>query len=215
MKIAIVDKKVSYNPLIDGIDIYHAKLFHGRILNGKINDNHLGDELTTPLELEKDAFDLHYIFQPQRNLVIPQSAKQRLATVSQIMFFPVVFKKLFFVPYQKGDLSLGPNSSYDVEAWLGAFKHEEGLRREIESFYELVLPNYNKLQQEFTNLRRIEFNLVPWRKECLALSTEMLRTFAVIWSGKGIILRQDVFETIQEFFSWDYFHKVQLDLKCF
>lgn len=212
MRCTAVYKKVSYDPLRDGIDAYHAELFHGRLLNKKVDDNNLGDVLTIPLELEKDVFDLRYIFQPQRNLVIPESAKQRLSTVPQIAFYPVVFKKLFFAPYRTGDLSLGPESYYDLEPWLDSFRHEEGLRQEIENFYELILPAHDRLTKEFNNLRVIEFNLQTWRAARLTLSEEMFRTYPAIWSAEGIVFRQDIFEMIEEFFSWDYFHKGQLEV---
>jgi hypothetical protein len=212
MKCWIVDKKVAYNPLEDGIDAYHAVLFHGRVRNKAIDDNNLGDTLINPLHLEKNAYELRYIFQPQRNLVIPESAKQGLVAFSNISFFPVVFNKLFFLPYKTGDLSVGPETFDEMEKWLASFKNEEALRQEIEKFYELILPTIDRLKVEYKNLQVVKFNLESWRKTELELSEEMLQAFPAIWSSEGIIFREDVFKLVKEFFSWDYFHKAQFDI---
>lgn len=212
MKCWAIKRRVAYDPLRDGIDTYHAALFHGTVRNKLIEHNNLGDTLTTPLQLEKNAYDLHYIFQPERNLVIPEGAKQRLIVFPNVAFFPVVFSKLFFLPYKKGDLSVGPETFYEMENWLASFKGEEGLRHEIEQFYELVLPNHDRLKLEFKNLHTVEFNLESYRKSRLELSQEMLQAFPAIWSREGIIFRQDVFDLIEEFFSWDFFHRGQFSL---
>ncbi len=213
MKYWIVYKKVAYNPLKDGIDTYHAALFHGRVCNKTIDDNNLGDALINPLHLEKNAYDLRYIFQPSRNLVVPESAKQKLVAFSNISFFPVVFNKLFFLPYKTGDLSVGPETFDEMENWLASFKNEEGLGQEIENFHELILPAHNKLKVKFKELQIVEFDLESWRKTDLELSEEMLQAFPAIWSSKGIIFREDVFKLIKEFFSWDYFHKLQFTFR--
>lgn len=209
MKCWVVYKKTSFASLKDGINAYHAQLFHGKLLNEKVNDNNLGDILTTPLKLQKNAYDLRHIFQPQRNLVVPESVKQKLKSFSNVSFYPIVFCKLFFAPYEKGDLSLGPESYYDLEDWLASFKHEEGLRQEIENFYELILPAHDRIKKDFSPFETVKFNLQPWCESQLDLSKEMLQIFPAIWSAKGIVFRQDVFELIEEFFTWDYFHKGQ------
>jgi hypothetical protein len=212
MNCSIVYKKTSYDPTRDGINAYHAEFFHGKLLNEKIDDNNLGDVLTIPLKLQKNAFNLRYIFQPQRNLVVPEGVKLKLKSFTNISFFRVSFQKLFFAPYKKGDFSLGPESYYDLEDWLASFKHEEGLRQEIEIFYELILPEFGQIKKEFGPLEAVEFNLKPWRQSRLDISKKMLQVFPAIWSTEGIIFRQDVFDSIEEFFCWDYFHKGQFTI---
>jgi hypothetical protein len=207
VKYVAVYKKVSYRPDRDGIDAYHVALFHGRVVNKRVCDNNLGDELRFPLELEKDAYELRYIFQPQRNLVVPEDAKANLSGVRNVGFFPVVFTKLFYAPYRTGDLSLGPDSYYELNQWLDSFKNEERLRFEIDTFYELIIPSHERLAQQFAQIHNVQFDLPQGRKVQLALSAKMLLEFPVIWSHKGIIFREDAFRMVEGLFCWDYFDR--------
>lgn len=212
MKCLIVKKRTSFDAATEGMSAYHSAMFHGQFLNHIVDDNNLGDVLTNNLRLQKNAYDLRYIFQPQRNLVIPEAARHRLSGVPNISFFPVIFEKLFFASYRKGDLSLGPDSYHDLEKWLDSFKHEKNLLQEIEDFYEMILPNHSRVVNEFSGMHPVKFDLEPWRKVELALSTEMVSKYPAIWTVAGIVFRTDVFELIQQFFNWDYFNKAEANL---
>lgn len=212
MECVIVQRKVSYIPMRDGIDVYHACLYHGSVVNHEVDDNNLGDKLSIKLQLEKNAYDCRYIIQPHRNLIVPEGAKRKLEFAPNIAFFPVVFTKLFYVPFHKGDFALGPETFDDLQNWLDAFPHDEGLRREIEDFYELILPRHDRLVRMFHNLQRVRISLASWRDSSVDLSREMLSSYPVIWEPEGIIFRRDVFDLIQEFFCWDFFRRAQFAL---
>jgi hypothetical protein len=127
--------------------------------------------------VSKQRLRLLVDFQPQRNLVLLESAKERLSDVPKIGFFQVTFEKLFFAPCSKGEFSIGPERYDDLGKWLAGFKHEERLRHQIEDFHELILP------------------------------VAMLSKFPAIWTPEGIVFRADIFKRIEDFFSWGYFHK--------
>jgi hypothetical protein len=212
MRCIALYKKVAYDTVKDGISVYHARFFHGQFVNTVVDDNNLGDALQTRLLLEKNAYECRYIFQPQRNLVIPDSARKRLLNIRNIAFFQVSFTKLFFCPYRKGDQSLGPDDFREFKQWLSSFRHDEKLRQEIENFYELILPSHVRLMKEYPAATPVAFNLEPWRNAHLNLSSEMLERYPGIWSSEGIVLREDVFKLIEEFFCWDYFNRVQFNV---
>jgi hypothetical protein len=212
MRCFVVKRKVSYDPLKDGITTYHAALFHGNALNKKVDDNNLGDPLNTPLRLEKDVYDCTHIIQPDRNLVIPESVKRRLAAVSHIAFYAVIFEKLFFFPYKAGELSIGPEDSNDMESWLDSFPGQPSLTQEIEPFYELVLPSHERITPEFSDGHPVEFNLLDWKLSIVELSASMLRKYAAIWTVEGTLFREDVFNLVEPYFSWTFFNKGEFDL---
>jgi hypothetical protein len=212
MRCIAVYKKVAFDIVKDGITTYHSRFFHGKCVNSVVDDNNLGDVLQTRLLLEKNAYECRYIFQPRRNLVVPDSVRKRLCNLRNISFFQASFTKLFFCPYRKGDLSLGPDDFRELEQWWSSFRHDENLRQEIESFYELILPSQVRLMKEYPTAAPVAFNLEPWRTAHLDLSLAMLEHYPGIWSSEGIILRDDVFELIEEFFCWDYFNQVQFNV---
>jgi hypothetical protein len=212
MRCFVVKRKVSYDPLKDGITTYHAALFHGNVINKKVDDNNLGDRLNTPLRLEKDVYDCTHIIQPDRNLVIPESVKRRLAAVSHIAFYAVIFEKLFFFPYKTGELSIGPEDFNDMESWLNSFPDQPSLKQEIEPFYELVLPSHERITPEFSDVHPVEFSLLDWKLSIVQLSASMLQKYAVIWTVEGTVFREDVFNLVEPYFSWTFFNKGEFDL---
>lgn len=159
MNCVIVAKKTSYDPEKDGITTFHAALFHGKFVNTKVDDHHLGDALTNPLRLEKNAYDCRHIIQPQRNLIVPQHIRERLAEVPNIDFFPVIFEKVFFTPAERGDFSVGPRNFSGFRKWWDSFRHEPRLKEEIEPFFELIIPELVRLQPTYADAARIQFNL--------------------------------------------------------
>lgn len=203
----VINKKVSFHWSVDRINTYHSALFHGTVINKTVDDNNLGDALEIPLQLEKNAYDSCHIIKPNRNLVVPESAKQRLVGVQNISFFKVVFAKLFFVAFKEGDRSVGPEDFREFDLWLASFPHQEGLRHETENFYELVVPAHVRLLQEFKEVRAVGFTLKPGRASELALSEDMLLKYPVIWTTEGIVFRDDVYRLIEDFFRWDYFYR--------
>lgn len=170
MKLVVVAKKVAFGSP-SGLSEYHATMFHGEVLNTVLKDNNLGDALVYPLQLEKNVYDMKWILKPSRNLVVPESVKEKLSGVANISFYEVVFRKLFFMAYRKGDLSFAPDDYRDRGAWLKAFPHVQRLHHEIEKFFELIVPAHPRVVQEFTDLKDVQFRVNPHRASQLKLST--------------------------------------------
>jgi hypothetical protein len=206
MRIQILYKKVSYSLELDRINAYHAALFHGRLRNQIIKDKHWGDALD-PLVIEKNVFDCKYVFQPQRNLVIPTAAMEKLTGFPHVGFQKVVFSKLFYCAYHKGSDEFGPRSCDQLGEWLDEFKHDPQLAATIEPFYELLIPNYRQVFSVDEHTQEYTFRSVMrnWLQSTLKLSPHLLSEYPMMWSNEGILVRSDIATLLHEHFDWDYF----------
>jgi len=207
MNAVLVDKKTAVTWERDKLLTYHVEMFHGTVVNERIHDNHLGDGVSVPLRLEKNVYKSNYIIKPCRNLILPEGAKQRLDSISNIEFLQVLFTKLFFAPFEKGDHSFGPEDYRQLDSWLASFRNDGALRQEMHIFFELVVPKHTEVLPEFKEVVTFDFKPDYWLPCTLALSREMLLKYPVMWSKDGVILREDVFKLIEEFICWDYFYK--------
>jgi len=71
------------------------------------------------------------------------------------------------------------------------------------------LPSHLRVVKEYPKADYVTFNLETWRTRHLNLSSAMLECYPGIWSGEGVVFREDVFDLIEEFFCWDYFNRAQ------
>ena len=214
MKIYIIEKKVVYSRDKDGILSWHANNFHGKWVNKVLGDRGVRDGELDSLKLEKNAYELKWIFKPERNFVIPDKLRVLLKKFKNVHFVKVEFTKLFLFAYRKNDFSLPFDTSVQIDKWFNSVVNDEQLHAVVGDFYELIPEMHDEVVDNYSDLHDVSFKSVArfGGAPNLLLSRSMLSENPVLWSPKGVNVRGDLFDVCESFFLWDYYLKEEVEI---
>ena len=208
MNFYIVRKITSF----DGINMttYQYDMFHGNETDDNIRQviYAYGDKLEEKVHLDVNLFNLADIIKPSRHLVVSEKIKNILADVKNIAFLQVVFDKIINVPYRPGMLPDTHKNlfSHEPYSFTSLYEHDPSLA--IGNYYELIAPEIYRIEKNYNDLTEFCYKY-PGSDfmHKLKLSRTMLNDNPVIWTSKGVIFRDFVFEKIEKYINWDYFKK--------
>lgn len=206
MDFYLIWKKTSF----DGVNMtgYHCDMFHGCEVenNPRTVIYTYEDKLEEKIHLVVNLYNLGDIIKPCRHLVVSERVRNILAPVKNIAFLQVIFDKIINISYKAGiipDENLFTNQPY---SFTNMYKHDSSLI--IGNYYELIAPEIYEIEQNYDDITEFEFQ---YRETDLSfklkLSKTMLNENHIIWTSEGIIFRDFVFDTIEQYYNWDYFER--------
>jgi hypothetical protein len=226
MKIYIISEGVNINNN-PAIDEFHHTMFHGfaerngksRILFPREDPYYFNDNLEHSLMITKNVYNMSKIFVPSYNWVMAESVCKKLKEFSCIKFFKVKFIRFFNMPYKEYEFEHKKHLEYyypSVDEYIITKEHDSKIEKMIEDYYEIILYPYYKINlDKYKNLKEVIVYVGPtiYDDDYKALlSKSLLNDYPMFLSGKGNILREDVYKILEPYFNWTYFSKTEVEI---
>jgi hypothetical protein len=194
-------------------------MFHG--ISVPDMRHNLGGDLSKPLCLERNVYQIPDIFLPVGNFVVSSRVKEKLEGLPNIAFLPVRFSRLFSFPFRAGDFSYFQTDSflqdpveYAPEKFFARQENSPSLHSSVGEYYEVIVPRLNDIKARYHHLKRyrylFEFAVVNSELE-LELSPELLRDHPAVWQFWNV-LSEDVYRRMLPYFNWDYFEMQESEI---
>jgi hypothetical protein len=201
------------------INIFHYHLFHGECEDNEshkpLPTHQIGDDLSKPLVLSRDGWFVPHIFKVSTSLVISSEVKNALGELSNVVYLPVVFKKLVDYPFRAGDFSYFDTLEFrrdpraaDPEKLIKRLPDVPRLHAQVGDYFELVIGNYHFVMEKYANRRQIHYEypyLGGQEPATLEVTEDMLASYPIMWADGGYVLIEEVFARVREFLDLDYF----------
>jgi len=211
MKIYIIGKK--YGVECPGDDFQFA-MFFGEDLR-KETSYALGDKPLPPARLVKNVYKLADWFNPNLNFIISERLKQKLGNFKNIGFQEVEYVKLFEYPYADDDFSHWDIKGYkDVDSFIKKLKHDKKLKAKIGKYYELLIPRYKDVVNQYNDLTEYKISLDFDDKfdiYVLILSEKFMNIYPVLWMMETIFNEQ-IYEIVKEYINPSFYYIKEYDL---
>jgi hypothetical protein len=195
-------------------DDFQFAMFFGEDLR-KETGYALGDKPLPPARLVKNVYKLADWFNPNLNFIVSERLKQKLSNFQNIGFQEVEFVKLFEYPYADDDFSHWDIKGYkDVDSFIKKLKNDKKLKDKIGKYYELLIPNYKDIVNQYNDLKEFKLSLNIRDKYdiyILKLSEKFLKDYPVFWMMKTICI-EEIYEAIREYINPSFYYIKEYDL---
>lgn len=199
-------------------DAYHVYMFHG---DGRRDDCEpalklfsYGEGPPCPLSLRKNVYRMPAIFQPDSNLVVSNSVREKLKHIKHIDFWRVNFETVFRFPFTTGDFShyetLG---NYDKQMSFIKYAPDQGSERDsLEEYFELITPKpYLKYDAPENINYVLHDEQAGMCKQDIRYSTKSVKAFQICGRFQ-FFFSEEAFRLCEEYFDWSYFLHREIEI---
>ena len=184
--------------------------------------HYLGDDLSRPLQLSINAYRIPSVLWPA-SLVVSQALKEELALLPGLKFLEVEYAKVVHSVYEAGDFSyfrrpefLKDPTKEDPEGLIARLPDQPNLRREVGSYFEVLMPWHHKKVDRYQPLQKLHFVIATMGFEEtveIDLNPELITDYPMIRTPDGIVISEQVYDVVSKAINRDYFHIAEASLK--
>jgi len=200
-------------------DAYHTYMFHG---DGRrygcdpvLKLFSYGEGPPYPLSIRKNVYRMPAIFQPDSNLVVSGSVREKLKHINHIDFWKVSFESVFSFPFTTGDFShyktLG---NYDEQmSFIKNAPDQPNERESLEEYYELITPKpYLKYDDLENVIYVIQDEQAGMGTKDIPYSKKSIKAFQICGRFQ-FFFSEDAFRLCEEYFDWSYFLHREIEIE--
>jgi hypothetical protein len=192
-------------------------MFHGTTellpsLSGR-HTHFQGDNLSDPLKIKANAYNMPDVFCPSGSLVVSESVRDALGEIPNVLFLEVQFTKLINLAYQANDYNYEKSlrTIYNIKMSKNYDRLYEIMPNQLElygalgHYYEIVVPRLADLS--VNNHQVIEINSIPTSfmgEMTIKVSKEILAHYPMFWH-MCVFINESVFEKLGPFLDNNYF----------
>lgn len=208
------------------LSFFHYLVFHGKEVQDapfwRMADPFVGNGLTNPLYLIRNARDIPSVFMPNITLIVSEAVKGKIEALPHTFFLPVHFHKVVNFPvYPAGDFSVASSPEYkkvlrktnDIEHFLERLPDVPSLHGSLPPYYELVVSRLSDIADQYPSVKDIVITMKTpsVRNRKMKLSADLLRDYPVVWYGYPVF-SETAFPLIKPYLDRDYFEVVEVEV---
>jgi hypothetical protein len=200
----------------------HHPLFHGLaeregVAPAESECSALDRRHKQPFLISKNVFNLSDIFSPSATLIVSGRVRAILENLPNVLFEPVRFRHLCYLPFEVGVFSY-PKYRYpgvSPEKLLlsaPAISNPET----IPPYFELITAIYTSIFQKYPQRKIYSFPHPTPEDDCieeLELCSAMLLDYPMLFTQFGLLFSKELFLKLDPYFCWDYFVKIDLEIE--